>query len=314
MKFFKINNHFMKAKLVLLFALVARLAGAAETQPPTVAVYDFVGVANAKGDGPKVTALVTADLAANTNFVLVERAQLSRALNEQAFGVSGMVSSDAAAKIGKITGAKILVAGQVIRTGQNDLTIVANIIGTETGRLYADKVEGTAENLSQLTSDLSKKISQTITEQATNLVTAEPESQAERLERIVSSVTGTNRPSVSVDIRWPSGKGNSAAAQTEFGIILLKAGFPVVDASSDRKPDVEITGVLDFSAGPRRGGLFTFRSVLDVKVQERRTGNILGFEHKEGSAIDASKAGANRASQVNAVDASAEKVLALLAK
>ena len=40
-----------------------------------------------------VTTLVTADLTTETNLVLLERAELTKALNEQAFGVSGLVSS-----------------------------------------------------------------------------------------------------------------------------------------------------------------------------------------------------------------------------
>ena len=151
-----------------------------------------------------MTALVTADLTTETNLVMVERAQLTKALKEQAFGISGMVSSDAAAKVGRITGAKVLVAGRVLKSGEeNHLTIIANIIGTETGRLYATKVDGTSDGLDALTSDLSRKIAETISEQATNLIAPTLESNAERLERIVKSVTGTNRPTVSVMIHQP---------------------------------------------------------------------------------------------------------------
>ena len=94
----------------------------------------------------------------------------------------------------------------------------------------------------------------------------------------------------------------------------MKTGFTVVDANSDRKPDVEITGVADISPGPRHAGLFSFRVVIDLKVQERRSGTIIAFDHQESGATDASKAGANRAAQVNAVDALAERILPLLAK
>jgi hypothetical protein len=239
---------------------------------------------------------------------------LTKALNEQAFGTSGMVSSDAAAKIGQITGAKVLVAGQVIKTGDNHLIIVANIIGTETGRLFADKVEGAADNLSELTSDLSRKIAQTITDQTTNLIASTQESSAERLDQIIKSITGTNRPNVSVNIRLPRGTSSVATPTGEFGIILMKAGFPVVDANSDRKPDVEITGVVDISAGPHQGGLFSYRAVIELKVQERRTGNIIAFDRQESTATDSAKAAANRSAQVNAVDALAERILPLLAK
>jgi len=302
---------------MLLILSLSLLAGAtAHAAPPlTVAVYDFTGDADAASYGGKVTTLVTADLTSETNLVLVERAELTKALSEQAFGISGMVSSDAAAKIGQITGAKVLVAGQVIKTEGNHLIVVANIIGTETGRLFADKVEGSADNLMELTSNLSRKIAQTIREQTTNLIAAAQESSAERLERIIKNINGTNRPSVSINILFPRGKSrHSATAEGEFGVILLKAGFAVVDANSDRKPDVEITGVDDISAGPRQGGLFSFRAVIELKVQERRTGKIIAFDRQEGTATAAARAGADRTAQANAVDALAERVLPLLAK
>ena len=305
----------MKIPFILSLLLAGMVAQAAPPPALSVAVYDFKGDADAASYGNNVTTLVTANLTTETNLVLVERAELNKALNEQAFGVSGIVSSDAAAKIGQITGAKVLVAGQVIKTGANHLVIVADIIGTETGRLFADKVEGTSDNLMAMTSDLSRKIAQTISDQTTNLIAAAQESSADRLDRIVKSISGTNRPSISLDIFYSLGKERHAeTAEAEFGLILLKAGFAVVDDNSDRKPDIEITGLDDTSAGPHQGELFSYRSVIQLKIQERRSGNIIAFDHQEGTATDATQVGANRSSQVNAVDALAERVLPLLAK
>jgi TolB-like protein len=308
----------MKVRIlfVLAMAALARMT-AAETPPPalTVAVYDFKGEADAASYGNKVTALVTADLATQTNLMLVERAALNKALNEQAFGISGLVSSDAAAKIGQITGAKVLVCGEVLKTGQDHLVIIATIVGTETGRLFAAKVEGAANNLMELISDLSSKIAATIASQASNLVMDAPETSAARLERIVKSIQGTNRPSVAFDIFWGSNqKKHCNAAEVELGVVLLKAGFPVVDARSERKPDVQIKGVYDHSEGPQRGDLFSYRAVIELRVQERRTGNIIAFDRQEGVATDASNVGADRAAQVLAVDGLAERLLPLLAK
>lgn len=305
----------MKTKMLLTLSLALLGGSIAHAAPLTVAVYDFRGDAEAAGYGNNVTTLVTADLTTETNLVMLERSELSKALNEQAFGISGMVSSDAAAKIGQITGAKVLVAGQVIKTGDNHLIIVANIIGTETGRLFANKVEGAADNLSDLTSDLSRKIAQTISSQATNLVAVKQESGADRLDRIIKSLAGTNRPSVSLNIFYSLGKGRHAeTAEAEFGLILLKAGFAVVDNNSDRKPDIEITGLDATSAGSRQGELFSYHAVIQLKIQERRTGDIIGFDRQESTATDAAKSGADKSSQVNAVDALAERVLPLLAK
>lgn len=304
---------------IVLFLAVSSLAGvmveAEPHSPLTVAVYDFTGEAEAATYGSKVTTLVTVDLTTKTNLIMLERAELSKALSEQAFGVSGLVGSDAAAKIGQITGAKVLVCGQILMTEQNHLVIVATIIGTETGRLFAAKVDGAANNLMALTTELSSKIAQTIAAQSTNLITESKESNAARLDRIVKSITGTNRPSVSINIFWGSDKSlRCNSAEVEFGLILLKAGFPVVDSNSERKPDVEIKGIYDHSDGPRHGELFSYRSVIELKAQVRRTGDIIAFDRQEGVATDASKVGADRAASVQAVDGLAERLLPLLAK
>ncbi|HUA38306.1 MAG TPA: CsgG/HfaB family protein [Candidatus Sulfopaludibacter sp.] len=312
----------MKAILSIILNLsVAILVAHAAPQPPiTVAVYDLSGEGDAESYGNKVTALVTADLTAETNLVMVERAELNKALREQAFGVSGIVSSDAAAKIGQITGAKVLVVGQVIKTGENHLVIVAEIIGTETARLFAPTVDGPADNLLELTSELSAKIARTISDQATNLVMPPEESHEARLERIIKSIHSTNRPNVSVYIlqynrygtRWPD-----VVAENEFGALLLKAGFEVVDNNSDQKPDIEIIGEAVTSwgeASPARGGLLSINASVEVKIQEKKTGKIIAFDRQESAAIGAGETVVDQTAQVNAVDALAERVLPLLAK
>jgi TolB-like protein len=302
---------------ILLFAALAFSAVAADKPHSalTVAVYDFTDPdKDPAGYGSKVTALVTADLTGETNLVMVERAGLKKVLGEQAIGISGMVSSGTAAKIGQITGAKVLVSGQVIHTAGTHLVIVANIIGTETGRLFAAKTEGAAENLLAITSDLSRKIAQKIRDQASDLV-IETQSHQEYLERIVKSVQGTNRPTVSVGFHYPKGpKFPSAPANTEMGLILQKAGFVVVDGNSERKPDVQITGVIGVGEGPRRGDLYSCRAIVEAKVQERRTGNILAFDRQTSDAVEAGTGAADRAAEARAIDGLAERVLPLLAR
>jgi TolB-like protein len=293
------------------------IAPAATPEALTVAVYDFAATDNtAVSYARKVTTFVTADLTMETNLVMLARAELSQALSEQAFGISGLVNSEAAAKIGQLTGAKVLVTGQVIRTDRGHVVLVASIIGTETGRLFAARVEGDALKPMGLSAELSQKIAQTILAQSTNLVAVAGESRSERLARILKSIKGKNRPAVSVSILHSASPHpqHSSTEEGEFGALLLKAGFPVVDASSDRKPDVEITGVDSLSDGPRRGELFSCRAVLDLKVQERRTGNIIALDHQESTATDIASPGAIRAAQAGAVDSLAERILPLLAQ
>jgi TolB-like protein len=306
----------MKTQILLASIWLLAITTFLHADPLTVAVYDFRDTDRGGDFGGKVSALVTADLAAETNFVMLERADLDKALREQAFGISGMVNADAAAKIGQMTGAKVLIAGQVVKSGDG-LVIIANIIGTETGRLFATQVRGAADNLADLTSNLSRDISQTISAQATNLVLPPVESHDKWMERVVAGIIGTNRPSVSINIIQNDGRGwnwRDRTAEDEIGIILVKAGFPVVDDASDTKPDVEITGDAIEESGLPHGGLQTGRAVIQLKIQERRTGTIIGFDNQESTATDISPRAAGQAAQIKATDELAERILPLLAK
>ena len=295
--------------------LACVLAHAVPPSALTVAVYDFKGDGEAAGYGNNVTTLVTADLTTETNLVLVERAALTKALSEQAFGISGMVSSDAAAKIGQITGAKVLVAGQVMKIGDKHLVIVASVIGTETGRLFADKVEGDEDQLMEMTSELSRKIAQTISDQTTNLIAAAQESDADRLEQVIKSINGTNRPSVSINImHYGLHNWEEKTVENALEMILLKTGFKVVDDNSDRKPDMEITGDGHTMATSRQGELYCSSYYLNVKIQERATGNIIAIKHQESNATEAGHEAAITAAQINATDEMAAQILPLLAK
>jgi len=99
-----------------------------------------------------------------------------------------------------------------------------------------------------------------------------------------------------------------------MGILLQKAGFVVVDGNSERRPDVQITGLVDIGMGPRRGDLYSCRAIVEAKVQERRTGTIIAFDRQVGDAVDAGRAAADRSAQAKAIDGLAERVLPLLAR
>src|ERR1051325_3566636 len=102
----------------------------------SVAVFDFESKDEAVRDlGPKVATLLNANLSAEPQIMTVERAELEKVLGEQELGLSGIVSPDAVAKVGHLTGAKVLVTGRVFKADK-ELVLVAKIIGTETSRVY----------------------------------------------------------------------------------------------------------------------------------------------------------------------------------
>ncbi len=100
----------------------------------------------------------------------MERADIEKILGEHELGLSGTVSADSAAKIGQLTGAKVLVTGRVFKA-EGELFIVAKIIGTETSRVYGELVKGGDKaSLSDLTSTLATKIAADVTQKGDTLV------------------------------------------------------------------------------------------------------------------------------------------------
>lgn len=103
----------------LLIVLVAALipAGAFASGKPSVGVAEFTNDTSAAwwygGAGHDLSGMLTNELSSSGKFKIVERSKLDPVLREQDLGDSGRVSQSSAAKIGKLTGAKYLVIGNV---------------------------------------------------------------------------------------------------------------------------------------------------------------------------------------------------------
>ena len=164
--------------LVLLLALgsSASTAHSATTndQPLTLAIFDFESKDEGVRDlGPKIATLLNANLSAEPQIITVERAELEKVLGEQELGLSGTVSPDTAAKVGHLTGAKVLVTGRVFKADK-ELILVAKIIGTETSRVYGELVRApAAAPIADVSADLAKKIAATVGQKGDTLVAKE---------------------------------------------------------------------------------------------------------------------------------------------
>jgi hypothetical protein len=276
---------FYTSLLLLPIALgllaTSALAASAGQQPLTVAIFDFESKDEAVRDlGPKVAALLNANLSADPQIITVERAELEKVLGEQELGLSGTVSPDTAAKVGHLTGAKVLVTGRVFKSDK-ELILVAKIIGTETSRVYGEMVKGTAaDSLTDLSGDLARKIAATVTQKQGAL------------------------PAVSVKIgeRHFGQPVIDPAAQTELSLILKECGFTLVDDKSSQKADVEITGDAFSAYGMRKGNLISCKARVELKAQ-KRTGEILTVDRQTSVAVDiAEQTAAKTALQHAAVD------------
>ncbi|MDB6016426.1 MAG: hypothetical protein JWR19_915 [Pedosphaera sp.] len=303
----------MKLTLTSFLALLLIFGAAAHAAEPmvlSVAIFDFESKDEAVHDlGPKVATLINANLSAEPQIITVERAELEKVLGEQELGLSGTIAPDTAAKVGHLTGAKVLVTGRVFRADK-ELIIVAKIIGTDTSRVYGELVKGPASaSITDLSADLAKKIATVVTQKGDTLV-AKVETREDRIDRIIKALKDGKRPSVSVKIaeRHFGGPVIDPAAETELTLILQKAGFTVVDEKSSQKPDIEITGEAFSAYGLRKGNLISCRSRIELKAQQREGGKILTVDRQTSVAVDIAEQIAAKTALQNAAAELAERL------
>ena len=109
----------MKLKIAItlpLFLAAGLTVCAAANEVLSVAVFNFESKEEGVRDlGPKIATMINANLSVQPNLILVERAELEKVLGEHELSLSGNVSPDTAAKVGNLTGAKVLVTGSVFK-------------------------------------------------------------------------------------------------------------------------------------------------------------------------------------------------------
>ena len=280
----------------------------------TVAIFDFESKDEGVRDlGPKVATLLNAHLSAEPQIITVERTELEKVLGEQELGLSGTVSPDTAAKVGHLTGAKVLVTGRVFKADK-ELILVAKIIGTETSRVYGELVKGTAAaSITDLSSELAKKIATTVAEKGDTLV-AKVESREARIAKIKKTLRKGKLPAVSVKIgeRHFGQPVVDPAAETELGLIFKECGFTLVDDKSPQKADIEITGDAFSAFGLRKGNLISCKARIEIKAQ-RRTGEIVAVDRQTSVAVDITEQGAAKEALQRGAMEVAERLLPKLA-
>ena len=302
--------------LVVCMLVAASFAASAAQEILTVAIFDFEAKDEGAADlGQKVATLLNANLSAEPQVITVERAELAKILGEQELGLSGTVSTETAAKVGKLTGAKVIVTGRVFRADK-EILLVAKVIGTETSRVYGELVKGAAANasISDLSTELSKKIAKTIGEKGDQLV-AKVETREQLIEKIKKQLKGDNLPSVSIRIaeRHFGQMVVDPAAETELANIFQECGFKVIDDKSSEKADVQITGEAFSAYGMRKGNLLSCTSRIEVKAH-KRDGALILTDRQTSVAMDIAEQSAAKAALANAAAGLAERVAVKVAQ
>jgi hypothetical protein len=282
----------------------------------SIAVFDFDSKdENVSGLGPKIATLVNANLSAEPNLIIVERAELDKVLGEQELGLSGTVTPDSAAKVGSLTGAKVLVTGRVFKT-DTELFIVAKIIGTETSRVYGELVKGGVDaDIGNLSESLAKKIVADVAQKGDTLV-AKVETHEDRVAKIKKELGYKKLPVVSVKISEQH-FGQAVidpAAQTELSLILQQCGFTLADDHSTNRATVEITGEAFSEFGMRKGNLQSCRARIEIKARDVASGNIISVDRQTSVAVDIAEHIAAKTALQNGAGELAERLLPKLAK
>ena len=276
----------------------------------SVAVFDFESKDDLQDIGPKIAALLSAHLSAEPMVMTVERAELAKILGEQELGLSGTVSADTAAKVGQLTGAKVLITGRVFKVDK-EILAVTKVISTETSRVYGEVVKGaSASAISDMSQELAKKIGKIIEQKGDTLV-AKVVTHEERVEKIKKALKGGRLPAVYVKIteHHVNRPIIDPAAETEFGLLMKDAGFTLIDSASTEKPEVEFLGEAFSEFGMRKGNLITCRARVEIKVVEKATGRILAIDRQTSVGVDLSEQVAAKSALQNAAAILAERVI-----
>jgi hypothetical protein len=291
---------------------VAVIANAASpSKPLSVAVFDFTSKDESTKDlGSKVSALLAASLSADPDLILLERAELDKALGEQELGLSGSVAADTAARVGNLTGAKVLVTGSLFKADKN-IIAVAKVIGTETGRVYAmtSKI-GPSGDVTSLANDLAGKISPIITSKSDTLV-AKVEPRDERVKRLIERARPAKSLAVSVVIpeQHFGARVIDPAAQTQLQALFQQAGYEVVDSNSNKKADIEISGEAFSAFALRKGNLNACKARIELTARQRNKGKILFTGSQTSVAVDVTEQTAAKTALEDAALEIAERLL-----
>lgn len=267
--------------------------------------------------GEEFALLLTQELSETHGIPLVERTELDKILSEVELGESGLVDPSTAARIGKITGAKVIVTGRMFQV-QSKMVVVAKVIGVETSRVFVQTAtipkRGSVQEAATL---LGLKIAEKLTSKGSTLVAKVENKQSaiEKLQELLKNYDAKDFPVVSIRIEEMSMNKEviDPAAQTELEFIMQGVGFELVESgAAATPPDVDIVGEAFSEFGLRRGNLVSSKGRVEVKVIERSTGRILAVDREVVVAVDLSPEIAGKKALQNATAQLSERLVPML--
>lgn len=286
-----------------------------DKSPVAAAVLQFQDRTELKGTAAKVTELLAAELASAPELMLVEREELDKILKEFELTVSGAVPAAETIQIGRLTGARILITGSVIDL-ENDRYLVAKIISTETSRVLGASAKGkAADGLAELVQKVATEITRVIREKGATVLPADL-TRDDRLNQLKKRLEGETRPAVLVRITEShvGAPRIDPAAQTEVTLWCQSLGFRTIDPVQGNESDADfvITGEGLSELSSRRGNLVSVQARLELKVVNRRTGDVVGADRQTIRRMDATEQVAGKQALQEAAADLAERLLPTL--
>ncbi len=267
--------------------------------------------AGVKDMGSKITNLLLARLGEKDTLFLVDREDIKKTLEELELNRSGVVKAGEAARVGQLTGARLLIMGSVFQDGKK-VNIVAKIIGTETSRTKSVAVEGKSDEMGPMVKEAAEKLAAILAKDADKLV-APKVKETDRIAALNRRLKKGDRPVLWISIRerhlgQPS---VDPAAQTELTLFAKGTGFKVIDPEEGAKGkgDIIITGEAFSEFAGRRGGLCSVKGRIEVKAIDRKTDRVIAVDRQTVVVVDVSEQIAGKSALQQGAAVLAERLL-----
>ncbi|HEX4056414.1 MAG TPA: CsgG/HfaB family protein [Tepidisphaeraceae bacterium] len=293
--------------IVLAMGVATALAVIAEADQPqtkptsanppglTVAILDFeTDTPGAPDLGSQISETLSATLSGEPGFTLVDRAEISKVLSEHSMNLSGLMNPNDAIKVGKLVGAKILVTGRAFALDKQ-VFITAKLISTETSLVQGVLVRGDKDaDLASLVLSLSDKVAAKLRETGPQLVAAD-DTMTDPLPALKERLSKLKLPKVTVQVTERHIAALLAvridpAVDTELQQMLTQCGFTVIDGDETQQVEAGVSVVISgegFSEyAARIGNLVSCIGRVEIKVTDRKTGEVLFSDRQTARAVD----------------------------